>query len=70
MAASEEIMRAFSEVAPEVIGKRRWRKLVFAVHRELEESIPVNGCGPVVAARKDAVMILRAVMRLCGRRRG
>lgn len=65
MDASHELMTAFSIAGPKIIGRKKWRKLVFAAYRELEDLTPDNGVGPVMDSRREAMTIMRHIMRRC-----
>jgi hypothetical protein len=56
--ALEELIATFLVVAPEAIGNKKTRKLLIEMEKYLREHIPPNGVGPVIAARRDAVMVL------------
>ena len=66
---THELVRAFCEAGPAIVGRKKWRRIVVAAHKELIATTPENGVGPVIAARRDAVMILRFAMQRCALKR-
>jgi hypothetical protein len=59
----DELIAAFLAVAPETLGNKKARKLILKMEAYLLEHTPPNGLGPVVAARRDAVMVLVDIER-------
>jgi hypothetical protein len=62
--AAQELVRAFLVVAPDVLGKKKTKRLLIALEERLWRITPANGVGPVIAARRDALMILQGAARL------
>jgi hypothetical protein len=55
---ADELFRVFREVAPEVIGRKKSRRLLQAMLGYIVMQIPSNGVGPVIGVRKQAAQFL------------
>jgi hypothetical protein len=60
----EEVVRAFVEAAPVILGNKKSRKLMRAMRVMLKSQIPPNGVGPVIGARREAVQFLESAIRV------
>jgi hypothetical protein len=62
------VLMALLRVLPVLLGSKTCRKYgLGAVLIELRAQIPENGIGPVVAERRDALVMLEENCRQCGR---
>lgn len=60
---ADELFRVFRVVGPDVIGRKKSRKLVLAMIAKLSEQTPTNGCGPIVGMRREAQQFLESGLR-------
>lgn len=62
------LVLAMLHALPEMLGSKQCRRHgVGKILSDLRALIPENGCGPEIASRRDAVMVLEANCRSCRR---